>query len=447
MLLRFRVSNFRSFGDKTEISLLAGSRDDDHENHLVALPGLGAKVLRTSVVYGSNGAGKSNLYRAIRFFAGLATADASRDGKIRFSSFAFADNTSVVSEFELTFLSDGNVYGYSIDVSQGVITAEHLGKLVNGRMEPLYDRVVDVDGRLSVSASGALSEKEKAQAFVGAVNTRSLLSVIGENIPADQRSRDINAVVNWFDGLLFVSPEETFAGSVLDLCRNDEFKKFSEAILSWASGVGGIDVKENAVNEGQIRQLISSDKAHDVLEAIHQQSTVHLRNKAGTEMKLTPGRDGVVRTTELKAVHRLEGGKVGVLDFGEESDGTKRLLNLLPALYDLLKHDRVCIIDEIDRSMHAILTRSVLRIFLSHIGSGQLILTTHESSLLDAEIFRRDEIWFAEKDAKGMTRLYSLNDYKRRTQATIRDYYLEGRYGATPQDVNSLTDVQRGRRP
>jgi hypothetical protein len=162
-------------------------------------------------------------------------------------------------------------------------------------------------------------------------------------------------------------------------------------------------------------------------------------------MKLTPGQDGVVRTMELKAVHHLENGKVGMLDFGEESDGTKRLLNLLPALYDLLKHDRVCIIDEIDRSMHAILTRSVLRIFLSSIGSGQLILTTHESSLLDADIFRRDEIWFAEKDTKGMTRLYSLNDYKKRTQATIRDYYLEGRYGATPQSINNLAEVQGGR--
>ena len=158
MLLRFRVSNFRSFGEKTEISLLAGSRDDDHKNHLVALPGLDAKVLRTSVVYGANGAGKSNLYRAVRFFVGLAMGDASRDGKIRFSSFAFADNGSVASEFELTFLSDGNVYGYSINVSQGVITAEHLAKLVNGRMEPLYDRIVEDDGRLSVAASGALSE-------------------------------------------------------------------------------------------------------------------------------------------------------------------------------------------------------------------------------------------------------------------------------------------------
>ena len=447
MLLRFRVSNFRSFGDKTEISFLAGSRDGDHENHLVALPGLAAKVLRTSVVYGANGAGKSNLYRAIRFVAGLAMADASRDGKIRFASFAFADNASVVSEFELTFLSDGNVYGYSIDVSQGVIAQEHLGKLVNGRMEPLYDRIVDVQGRLSVAASGALSEKEKAQAFVGAVNTRSLLSVIGENIPADQRSRDVNAVINWFDGLLFIGPDETFAGSILDQCRNEEFKRFSEAMLDWASGVGGIDVEEGAVSEDQIPQLISSRKAQDVLEAIHQRSIVHLKNRAGTEMKLAPDRDGSVRTMELKAIHHLEGGKKGVLDFGEESDGTKRLLNLLPALYDLLKRNRVCIIDEIDRSMHAILTRSVLRIFLAHIGSGQLVLTTHESSLLDAEIFRRDEIWFAEKDTKGMTRLYSLNDFKKRTQATIRDYYLEGRYGATPQDVNSLTEIQRGRRP
>ena len=442
MLLRFRVSNFRSFGDKTELSLLAGSRCDDHENHLVSIPGVAAKVLRTSVVYGANGAGKSNLYRAIRFFTSLAIGDVSRDGKIRFSPFAFSGVKDFGTEFELTFVSDGEVYGYSVEISQGLVRAEHLAKLVSGRMEPLYDRISQDDGKLSVAASGSLSEKEKAQAFVGAVSTRSLLSVIRENIPSDQRSKEVNAAIYWFDGLLFIGPEETFAGSILDQCRNEEFKKFSEVILEWASGVGGIDVKEGSVNEDQVRQLISKDKVGDVLNALHQQSVVHLTNKAGTEMRLTQDHDGSVRSMELKAIHRLADGQVGVLDFGEESDGTKRLLNLLPALYDLMKHDRVCFIDEIDRSMHAILTRSVLRIFLSHIGSGQLILTTHESSLLDADIFRRDEIWFAEKDAKGMTRLYSLNDYKKRTQATIRDYYLEGRYGATPQDVDSLSAIQ-----
>lgn len=444
MLLRFRVSNFRSFGDSAEISLLAGSRDNSHENHLVALPGLNAKALRTSVVYGANGAGKSNLYRAIRFFTGLAMGDASRDGKIRFSSFAFADNPNIVSGFELTFLSDGNVYGYAIDVSQGVITGEHLAKLANGHMEPLYDRIADDAGSLSVAASGALSEKEKAQAFVGAGNTRSLLSVIKENIPADQRSGDVNAVISWFEGLIFVGPDDTYGGSILEECRDDEFKKFAEAILGWASGVNGLDVREETVPEDKLRQVFSKEKAQNVLSALQHRSTVHLRDRNGTEMSLESGRDGEIRSLELQALHRLSDGRVGVLGLGDESDGTKRLLNLLPALYDIMKNSRVCIIDEIDRSLHAILTRSVLRIFLSQISRGQLILTTHESSLLDAEIFRRDEIWFAEKDTKGMTRLYSLNDYKKRTQATIRDYYLEGRYGATPQDVNSLSDIQGG---
>ena len=199
MLLRFRVSNFRSFGDKTELSLLAGSRCDDHENHLVSIPGVAAKVLRTSVVYGANGAGKSNLYRAIRFFTSLAIGDVSRDGKIRFSPFAFSGVKDFGTEFELTFVSDGEVYGYSVEISQGLVRAEQLAKLVAGRVEPLYDRISQDDGKLSVAASGSLSEKEKAQAFVGAVSTRSLLSVIRENIPSDQRIKVVNAAIYWFD--------------------------------------------------------------------------------------------------------------------------------------------------------------------------------------------------------------------------------------------------------
>ena len=140
------------------------------------------------------------------------------------------------------------------------------------------------------------------------------------------------------------------------------------------------------------------------------------------------------RMNILRAVHRLEGGSEGVLDISDESDGTKRMVDLLPAFFAVKTHGRVCVVDEMDRSIHALLMRSFLRLFLGASGKGQLIFTTHENSLLDVDIFRRDEIWFVEKDTKGMTRLYSLNDYRPRTLRTVRDYYLQGRYGAIPSE-------------
>jgi len=110
------------------------------------------------------------------------------------------------------------------------------------------------------------------------------------------------------------------------------------------------------------------------------------------------------------------------------------LLNLLPALYHLRTSTAVYFIDEIDRSMHPELVWKFLEFFLKMCESGQrqIIVTTHESNLLDLDLLRRDEIWFAEKDQSGSTHLYSLADFKVRKDLEIRKHYLQGRFGAVP---------------
>jgi hypothetical protein len=122
------------------------------------------------------------------------------------------------------------------------------------------------------------------------------------------------------------------------------------------------------------------------------------------------------------------------MDLDDESDGTRRLLDLLPALHQMQKQGGVYFVDEIDRSMHPILVRRLVEFFLASCGEspGQLMFTTHESSLLDLDLLRRDEIWFAEKDYEQATRLYSLADFKVRNDLEIRKHYLQGRFGAIP---------------
>jgi len=121
------------------------------------------------------------------------------------------------------------------------------------------------------------------------------------------------------------------------------------------------------------------------------------------------------------------------LELSQESDGTQRLLQLIPALHHLRTSSAVYFIDEIDRSLHPMLVRAFLESFLkSGGGQGQIIVTTHESSLLDQDLLRRDEIWFAEKDYSGATKLYSLIDFKVRNDLEIRKHYLQGRFGAVP---------------
>ena len=126
----------------------------------------------------------------------------------------------------------------------------------------------------------------------------------------------------------------------------------------------------------------------------------------------------------------------------QESDGTQRLLDFIPAIVSILHNDSTYIIDEIDQSLHPALIRALIqKIMNDDTTQGQIVFSTHESNLIDLEIFRQDEIWFAEKDkAAGSTQLYSLSDYKPRYDLDIRKGYLQGRFGAIPflDDLKNL---------
>ena len=136
----------------------------------------------------------------------------------------------------------------------------------------------------------------------------------------------------------------------------------------------------------------------------------------------------------IRAEHKAADGSPVPLPFQEESDGTQRLTHLLPALFQLQNQQRVYVIDEIDRSLHPLLSRKFIEFFL-HACKGhgsQILVTTHESNLMDLDLLRRDELWFTEKDAQGASSIYSLSDYKVRTDLKIDKGYLHGRFGAIP---------------
>jgi AAA15 family ATPase/GTPase len=212
--------------------------------------------------------------------------------------------------------------------------------------------------------------------------------------------------------------------------RDSDFLSFAGAFLKSAStGVDHLEVLKKEISENELRRLLADDAV----------SLAHRDLVEGERVQLPDGnhllleREGVYQIG-IQAAHEHEAGKVVRLELTEESDGTRRLLNLIPALHYLRTTNAVYVIDEIDRSLHPILVKEFLEFFLkSHDrASRQLILTTHESNLLDQDLLRRDEIWFAEKDQSGATRLYSLLDFKVRNDLEIRKHYLQGRFGAVP---------------
>ncbi|MDE6340212.1 MAG: ATP-binding protein, partial [Muribaculaceae bacterium] len=144
----------------------------------------------------------------------------------------------------------------------------------------------------------------------------------------------------------------------------------------------------------------------------------------------------------LVALHIDKNGNEVPMDLEAESDGTRRLIEYMPLLYSVLKEDSVYIVDEIERSIHPIMIKSIIsKISESHDAKGQLIFTTHESCLLDQSIFRPDEIWFAQKDVDQSTQLYPLSDYNIHKTANIENGYLNGRYGGIPF-LSNLSDLK-----
>ena len=159
---------------------------------------------------------------------------------------------------------------------------------------------------------------------------------------------------------------------------------------------------------------------------------VGLRSRKGDELVLVKEGDSYF-VKRLILEHKGENDFLTDFYLDEESDGTIRLLDFVPAFQDLLSKNKVFIIDELERSIHPLLIKElVMKFSLDNLSKGQLIFTTHESNLLDQDIFRQDEIWFAEKDENGSTDLYSLSDFKEHKTIDIRKGYLNGRYGSIP---------------
>jgi AAA15 family ATPase/GTPase len=185
------------------------------------------------------------------------------------------------------------------------------------------------------------------------------------------------------------------------------------------------DLKDFFGNENELDDLIK-----DVEDS--PQKMIGLRSTKGDEI-IVVKESGKIWVKILKVGHIGKNNKSVLFSLDEESDGTVRLLDFVPAFKSVVSSEKVYVIDEIERSIHPLLIKELVRKFaLDPETKGQLIFSTHESNLLNQEIFRQDEIWFVEKNQDGSTDLYSLNDFKEHKTIDIQKGYLKGRYGSIP---------------
>lgn len=426
MILRATFRNILSFHDETSISFVAGKGTTHPEQVCRAIKRDDISVLKAGVVYGANASGKSNIIKAINILRNIALGLRASD----IEPFKLATPLNPVSKIELEFKAGTKYYAYGVEFTLQSVKEEWLYE-INDRSDKLvFSRV---NGKFEF---GDIDGNKDTRQFVGflADGTPSNRSFLSEYCKRNGKGLDgIKEVYSWFgDSLKIIFPQTRFSGISMQAENDVDFQNATKELLRYFN-TGIIDIRRFPLKSKEETGL--PDK---ILDNIIAQSvpgkTVMLASANDSEYFFFDFKaDGTYDIFKQKAVHRMADHGEAVFDMNEESDGTVRLLDFIPMLIDLSQNPVVYLIDELDRSMHPMLSYKLLECYFAGLKSGrdsQLIITTHESNLLNLELLRADEIWFVEKDMSGASHMTSLAEYK--PKADVRKGYLQGRYGAVP---------------
>ena len=433
MLIRFIVKNLFSFKKETEFNLLPG-RPTRLNHHKYERNGLG--ILKQTAIYGANGSGKSNLVKAIAALQQMVIT-----GVIPYSldtqklKLAKSNQKEPV-ELGIEFFCNNAIYFYTVSVKGGVITDEYFGESGVNKDQLIFKRT-------AINGIEFFDEfKENKENLVlknviekSLVKPQQPLFFLLNEINADAFI-DIKVAYNWIKyQLIIVKPDTHVSGFLIHaIDTKEDFRIFTKELMcSFNTGIH--DLK---IGKGPIEDYVGKENKLEMEEIKTElknnpERARFLPHKISNEEIAIVNEGGKIIVKKLLFPHKAEKNENVDFNYIEESDGTQRLLEFTPAFYQLINEDCTFIIDEIERSLHPAIIKELISKF-SHDEhtKGQLIFTTHESNLLDQDIFRTDEIWFAEKGLDGATKLYSLSDFKEHNTIDIRKGYLTGRYGAIP---------------
>jgi len=373
-------------------------------------------LLRSAAIYGPNASGKSNFIKAVRAMAYIVAESASeiqRGDKLPVEVFKLdpVDRNSP-TEFEVVFISEGIRYQYGFAATADHITEEWLIAFPKGRAQNWFTRFWsdDKDDYLWEMGNALLGKK---QMWVESTRSNTLFLSMAVFLNSTQ----LQPVYDWFDVTLRTTTVAGWAPTfTADMCnKNVESKAEVLDLLSAAD----IDIKDVRVKK---KIFDKSDLPDDFPE--------ELRNSISNEMQ------GKEIIDELHFMHEDSTGELVAFDLDDESEGTQKLFSFAGPWLDTLKNGHVLFVDELHDNLHPRLVRFLVDLFNSNKtnpNNAQLVFTTHETSILSQDVFRRDQIWFCEKQEDHSTYVYPLTDFSpRKGRENLELSYLAGRYGAVP---------------
>ena len=451
MLVQFSVENFLSFDEEQVFSMVAAS-GDQHPAHLVPdVPRKGESLLRAAALYGANGAGKSNLVQAMQFAKNLIVGGTRGTQPIPVRPFKLGGHTGRPSKFEFIFKTKGVLYNYGFRLDASRIHEEWLYATPNKHEVKFFERTTSEDGKVEVEVGPAFSGRSsKQKQFLNFVaqGTRPNQLFLTETL--ERNVAEVKTALDWFQKSLLIVLPETPATHLEMYVHEDEAMTSFMGIALCMTGTGaeGVFTEEIPYDFDSLPSSVPGAAREQIKAqlAASYAVTVSLHGPKGERLTLKRDGEDHIMQVLLRTLHRGKDERMVQFNMDEESDGTQRLIHLLPALFALRQNpDHVIVLDELDRRLHPFLSRFFVQAALEGDGEqyGQLIFTTHDTNLLDLDLLRRDEIWFADKDKSGASHLYSLAEFKTRTDLKIEKGYLNGRFGAIPfiGDIRRLQET------
>lgn len=417
MLTNFTVKNYRSFKLEHTFSMEASSIKE----HKASVIQKGKySLLPLAVFYGANSGGKSNLILAISTMCSMIRRSVrlNEGDTLPYDPFALDESSdSQPTLFEIQFINGEVLYRYGFEYNKTDIISEWLYEKRSGEKE--YELFIRSQDIIEVSAK-RFSEGQGKEDLTN--SNRLFLSLV-----AQLKGEKSNSIMSWFRKC-----------NVLSGIASRGYEAFT--LRMFLEHLNGADEAQEFFKTLQLGFTRFSVKKVDIPKDALDNAPKSIRSQL--EKDLTTG--NIVESITTHNVYDENGLVIGERNFHKnqmESEGTKKVIEISGPIFDTLNEGKTLIVDELDAKLHPLLTRNIVLLFMDpekNRHGAQLIFTTHDTNLLDLEIIRRDQIWFAEKDKMESTDIYSLVEFKDeegkkiRNDRDIKRDYIRGRYGAIP---------------
>lgn len=421
MIIQFSFSNYKTFKNRTVLSLVASNYDKDtnEQSNVVNLENFNLRLLKSSVIYGANASGKSKFIDALTFFVDFIQ-DSSKESLtgqlIPVTPFRLHEvSKDKNSEFEMIFTIQDTIYRYGFEASKKEVIAEWLYTRSKSKEVELFYRS---------GQKFEVNEKKlrKATTLINEDLVRKnslLLSVLSQF--NDALADSIILYLKSFNSISGLNEHEYKNNSIEKVIANSEKKaQILELIKSADFGIEDVRYEDAVISLPDFDET-KLQEFKDALRAYDPYALSSIR----TKHKIYNDRNEVTGHTEFSMQR-------------EESDGTQKYFYLTGLILDALENGTVLFVDELDSKLHPNLVCKIISLFNSsstNPKNAQIIFNTHNTNLLSSGLFRRDQIWFVSKNDYGVSKLYSLADFKTdtvRKNESFEDNYIRGKYGATP---------------